>query len=72
MQLDAGITHRGSPIDEVETLLDATVEGFRASGQPDVAEIIQDTAYDYLAGGQRKEAFDFTREAFAQLQKIKI
>ena len=52
-------------------LLDATVQGFRATGQYDVAEIINDTAFDYLSGGQIKEAWDFTREAFAQLQKIK-
>ena len=72
MQLDAGIagtTH--GDVKQVEALVDATVQGFRATGQYDVAEIINDTAYDYLVGGQEKEAWDFTREAFAQLQKIK-
>lgn len=72
MQLDAGIAMRVEDEMQVEALLDATVQGFRASGQYDVAEIVSDTAYDYLAGGQAKDAWDFTREAFANLQKIKI
>jgi Zn-dependent M16 (insulinase) family peptidase len=71
MQLDAGIAKRVTGGEQVETLVEATSEGFKASGQPDIAEIISDTAYDYLAGGQVEEAWSFTKEAFANLQKIK-
>ena len=72
IQLDWGITRELSNLsDKVEALVNATVEGFKASGQYDIAEIINDTAYDYVVGGQIKEAWDFTKEAFASLQKIK-
>ena len=70
IQLDWGITRELSNLsDKVEALVNATVEGFKASGQYDIAEIINDTAYDYVVGGQIKEAWDFTKEAFASLQK---
>ena len=72
IQLDWGITRELSNLpDKVEALINATVEGFKASGQYDIAEIINDTVYDYVVGGQIKEAWDFTKEAFASLQKIK-
>ena len=71
MQIDFGLARQVKGEDKVQSLLDATVGGFQASGQSDVAEIINDTAWDYLNGGQVKEAWDFTREAFANLQKIK-
>ena len=72
IQLDWGITRPLVDLpDKVEALINATVEGFKASGQYDIAEIINDTVYDYVVGGQIKEAWDFTKEAFASLQKIK-
>jgi len=71
MQIDFGITSKVSGEDQVQALIEATQGGFTALGQYDIAEIINDTAYDYLAGGQVKEAWDFTKEAFASLQKIK-
>ena len=71
MQIDFGMTSKVSGEDQVQALIEATQGGFTALGQYDIAEIINDTAYDYLAGGQIKEAWDFTKEAFASLQKIK-
>lgn len=71
MQIDFGITSKVSGPEQVEALIQATQGGFAALGQYDVAEIINDTAYDYLSGGHVKEAWDFTKEAFATLQKVK-
>ena len=71
MQIDFGITSKVSGEDQVQALIQATEGGFAALGQYDVAEIVKVTAYDYLYGGHVKEAWDFTKEAFASLQKVK-
>jgi len=71
MQIDFGITSKVSGPEQVEVLVQATQGGFAALGQYDVAEIINDTAHKYLSGGHVKEAWDFTKEAFASLQKVK-
>lgn len=71
LQLDMGITVPVDGVDQVQALIGATQRGFNAAGLPDVGEIVSDTVYDYLEGGQIAEAMDFTKQAFSRLQKLK-
>ena len=71
LQLDMGIAIPVQGADQVQALVGATQRGFNAVGLPDVGEIVSDTVYDYLEGGQIAEAMDFTKQAFSKLQKLK-
>ena len=71
IQLDPGIASHVTGKDQVKALMQATSQGFKASGQPDVADIILGVGHEYLEQGKVNEAWNFTKEAFANLQKIK-
>ena len=71
LQLDFGIADRMSPDQQAAHLADVTAEGFAAAGISDVGSILQATVYDYLEGGQVKEAMDVAKQGFSRLQKIK-
>ena len=71
LQLDMGIAVHVEGADQVQALVGATQRGFNAAGLSDIGEIVSDTVYDYLEGGQVAEAMDFTKQAFSRLQKLK-
>ena len=71
MQIDFGIAGRVKDSEQVETLANATAEGFEAAGLKDIAEIYRATVMDFLEGGQVAEAMDVAKQGFSRLQKIK-
>ncbi len=71
LQLDFGRAKRVEGEDQVIALTNATQSGFKAAGLNDVGDILSDTVYDYLSGGQVAEAMDLAKQGFSRLQKIK-
>lgn len=71
MQIDFGIAGRVKDSEQVETLANATAEGFEAAGLKDIADIYRATVMDFLEGGQVAEAMDVAKQGFSRLQKIK-
>ena len=70
-QLDYGIARRIEGEDQVAALADATERGLAAAGLPEEGMMVSEIVYDYLAGGQVKEAMDIAKQGFSRLQKIK-
>jgi hypothetical protein len=56
---------------KVQALTNATADGFKAAGIPEMGDILRGIVYDYLEGGQVDEAYDVARQGFSRLQKIK-
>ena len=71
IQLDFGVADRISDDQQAAYLAEVTAEGFTAAGIGDVGDILRATVYDYLEGGQVKEAMDVAKQGFSRLQKIK-
>ena len=70
-QLDYGLARRVEGEDQVAALANATERGLAAAGLPEEGMMVSEIVYDYLAGGQVKEAMDIAKQGFSRLQKIK-
>ena len=72
MQIDFGISYDlTQDAAKAQVLADATADGFKAAGIPEMGSILRGIVFDHLEGGQGAEALDVAKQGFSRLQKIK-
>ncbi len=72
MQIDFGISYDlTQDASKAQALAEATADGFKAAGIPEMGDILRGIVFDHLEGGQGAEALDVAKQGFSRLQKIK-
>ena len=71
-QLDVGVTAKlRDKAAKAQELSYTLAEGFSAVDDHITAEVLSDTIWDYIEGGQYDEAFDIAQQGVSKLMKIK-